>query len=145
MADPLLRVDGLTVEYWTRKGKIRAVDDVSFHLGNPKFSASSASQDRENPPLACRLSVWFLTREESSRETCSLNGKDVLKLKKEELRNLRGMGVCYVFQDPMTSLNPVKKIGDHFAEMIQTHEPKVTKKEAFERAEKASQRRGDPG
>ncbi|MGD0450465.1 MAG: ABC transporter ATP-binding protein [Candidatus Bathyarchaeia archaeon] len=66
----------------------------------------------------------------------SLNGKDVLTLKKEALRNLRGKGICYVFQDPMTSLNPVKKIGDHFTEMIITHEPKVTKKEALERAAK---------
>lgn len=66
----------------------------------------------------------------------SLNGKDTLTLKKEALRNLRGKGICYVFQDPMTSLNPVKKIGDHFTEMIITHEPKVTKKEALERAAK---------
>jgi peptide/nickel transport system ATP-binding protein len=65
-----------------------------------------------------------------------LSGKEVLKLKKKELRNLRGTGVCYVFQDPMTSLNPVKKIGDHFVEMIRTHQPKVTKKQALERAAK---------
>ncbi len=54
----------------------------------------------------------------------------------EELRNLRGTEVCYVFQDPMTSLNPVKKIGNHFVELIQTHEPNVKKEEALERAKK---------
>jgi peptide/nickel transport system ATP-binding protein len=52
------------------------------------------------------------------------------------LRNLRGKEICYVFQDPMTSLNPVKKIGDHFVELIRTHEPQVTKQEAFKRAKK---------
>jgi peptide/nickel transport system ATP-binding protein len=62
-----------------------------------------------------------------------LKGKEVLKMRKENLRNLRGTEVCYVFQDPMTSLNPVKKIGDHFVELIQTHEPKVKKEEALER------------
>jgi peptide/nickel transport system ATP-binding protein len=57
-------------------------------------------------------------------------------MSKDELRNLRGTEVCYVFQDPMTSLNPVKKIGDHLVELIQTHEPKVKKEEALERAKK---------
>jgi peptide/nickel transport system ATP-binding protein len=65
-----------------------------------------------------------------------LKGKEILKMGKEELRNLRGTEVCYVFQDPMTSLNPVKKIGGHFVELIQTHEPKVKKEEALERARK---------
>ena len=65
-----------------------------------------------------------------------LKGKEVLKLRKDDLRNLRGKEVCYVFQDPMTSLNPVKKIGDHFVELIRTHEPQVTKQEALKRAKK---------
>jgi oligopeptide/dipeptide ABC transporter ATP-binding protein len=65
-----------------------------------------------------------------------LNGKEVLKLPVDELRNLRGTEVCYIFQDPMTSLNPVKKIGAHFVELIRTHEPKVPEKEALERAKK---------
>jgi len=52
------------------------------------------------------------------------------------LRNLRGTEVCYVFQDPMTSLNPVKKIGAHFVELIRTHNAKVPEKDAFEQARK---------
>ena len=65
-----------------------------------------------------------------------LEGTEVLKMRKDDLRNLRGTKICYVFQDPMTSLNPVKKIGAHFVELIQTHQPKVTKEEALERAKK---------
>jgi peptide/nickel transport system ATP-binding protein len=65
-----------------------------------------------------------------------LKGTEVSKMGKENLRNLRGTEVCYVFQDPMTSLNPVKKIGSHFIELIQTHEPNVKKEEALERARK---------
>jgi len=65
-----------------------------------------------------------------------LDGKEVLKLKKTELRNLRGKGICYVFQDPMTSLNPVKKIGDHIVETIRTHQPKTSRQDALEQAKK---------
>jgi len=65
-----------------------------------------------------------------------LKGEEVCTMCAEKLRNLRGTEVCYVFQDPMTSLNPVKKIGGHFIELIQTHEPKVRKEEALERAKK---------
>jgi len=60
----------------------------------------------------------------------------VLELPKDELRNLRGTEVCYVFQDPMTSLNPVKKIGAHFVELIRTHDAKVSEKDAIEQARK---------
>jgi peptide/nickel transport system ATP-binding protein len=66
----------------------------------------------------------------------TLRGKEVLKLRKDNMRNLRGKEICYVFQDPMTSLNPVKKIGAHFVELIRTHEPKVTQEEALIRTKK---------
>jgi peptide/nickel transport system ATP-binding protein len=55
-------------------------------------------------------------------------------MKDEEMRDVRGRRISYVFQDPMTSLNPVEKIKDHFVELIQTHEPKVSKAQALERA-----------
>jgi peptide/nickel transport system ATP-binding protein len=50
------------------------------------------------------------------------------------MRDVRGRKISYIFQDPMTSLNPVEKIKDHFIELIQTHEPKVTKAQALQRA-----------
>jgi peptide/nickel transport system ATP-binding protein len=62
--------------------------------------------------------------------------KDILGLSEEEVRTVRGREISFVFQDPMTSLNPVKKIGAHFVELIRTHEPEVSDKEAHERAVK---------
>ena len=53
----------------------------------------------------------------------AFDGIDVINCSDEEIRRLRGKRVGYIFQDPMTSLNPVKKIGEHFVEMIRTHEP----------------------
>ena len=144
MADPLLSVDGLTVEYWTNKGKIRAVDDVSFKLGKSEVLGVVGESGSGKSTMGLSLIGLVPYPGRIVGGNVLLNGQDVLKLKAEQLRNLRGMGVCYVFQDPMTSLNPVKKIGDHFTEMIQTHEPKVTKKEALSAGGEASQRRGDP-
>ncbi len=129
-------MEGLTVEYWTNKGKTRAVDNVSFQLGKSEVLGVVGESGSGKSTLGLSLIGLVPYPGRIIKGNVSLNGKDILKLKKEELRNLRGKGVCYVFQDPMTSLNPVKKIGDHFAEMITTHEPKVTKKEALERAAK---------
>ena len=136
MGDSLLTVDGLTIEYWTDKGKIRAVDNVSFQLGKSEVLGIVGESGSGKSTLGLSLIGLVPYPGKIVDGNVRINGKDILKLKEDELRNLRGMGVCYVFQDPMTSLNPVKKIGDHFAEMVQTHEPKVTKKEALERATK---------
>ena len=136
LPEPLLSVEGLTVEYWTNKGKIRAVDDVSFQLGKSEVLGVVGESGSGKSTLGLSLIGLVPYPGRITKGRVLLNGQEVLKLPQAELRSLRGMGVCYVFQDPMTSLNPVKKIGDHFAEMIQTHEPKVTKKEALERAAK---------
>jgi peptide/nickel transport system ATP-binding protein len=65
-----------------------------------------------------------------------LKGKDLLELRESEMRNVRGRKIAFIFQDPMTSLNPVKKVGAHFVELIRTHEPKISEEEALKRAEK---------
>jgi peptide/nickel transport system ATP-binding protein len=136
MAEPLLIVDGLTVEYWTLKGRIRAVDNASFLLGKSETLGIVGESGSGKSTLGLSLIGLVPFPGKIVKGKLTFDGKEVLKLKETELRNLRGTGVCYVFQDPMTSLNPVKKIGDHFVEMIRTHQPTVTKKEALERAGK---------
>jgi peptide/nickel transport system ATP-binding protein len=136
VAKPILIVDGLTVEYRTGKGKIRAVDNVSFELGKSEVLGIVGESGSGKSTLGLSLIGLVPFPGKIVKGNVFLNGQEVLKLGEAELRNLRGTGVCYVFQDPMTSLNPVKKIGDHFVEMIQTHQPKTTKKEALEHAGK---------
>jgi oligopeptide/dipeptide ABC transporter ATP-binding protein len=65
----------------------------------------------------------------------TLDGIDVVNCSEGEIRQVRGKRVGYIFQDPMTSLNPVKKIGTHFVEMIRTHEPEVAEEDALRRAQ----------
>ena len=136
MEPQLLNVDGLTVEYWTRKGRIRAVDDVSFSIAKSETLGVVGESGSGKSTLGLSLIGLVPFPGRITKGKVFLKGKEVLKMGKEELRNLRGTEVCYVFQDPMTSLNPVKKIGSHFVELIQTHEPKVKKEEALERARK---------
>lgn len=72
----------------------------------------------------------------------TLDGIDVVNCSDEEIRQVRGKRVGYIFQDPMTSLNPVKKIGDHFVEIIHTHEPEVSEEEALKRGKDMIERLG---
>jgi peptide/nickel transport system ATP-binding protein len=136
MQKQLLAVENLTVEYWTRKGKVRAVDDVSFYLSKAETLGVVGESGSGKSTLGLSLICLVPPPGRIVRGHVWLEGRDILKLREEELRSIRGRKISFVFQDPMTSLNPVKKIGEHFVELIQTHEPKVSRKEALERAEK---------
>ena len=136
MTEPLLTINGLTVEYCTMRGRVRAVDDVSFSVGKSETLGVVGESGSGKSTLGLSLIGLVPFPGRITQGTVFLKGKEICKMCAEDLRNLRGTEVCYVFQDPMTSLNPVKKIGDHFVELIQTHEPKVKKKEALERAKK---------
>lgn len=135
----MLEVESLTVDYRAKRGTIRAVDNVSFSLekgetlglvgesGSGKSTLGlSIVRLVPHPGVIVGGQIW-------------LDGRDMLKLPEQEMRAIRGKKVAYVFQDPMTSLNPVKKIGEHFIELIRTHEPDVGDKEAVERAKGALQ------
>ncbi len=136
MSSPLLSVNELTVEYWTRRGRVRAVDDVSFSISKAETLGVVGESGSGKSTLGLSLIGLVPFPGRITKGKVILKDKEVCTMCAEELRNLRGTEVCYVFQDPMTSLNPVKKIGSHFVELIQTHEPKVTKEEALEQAKK---------
>ena len=72
-----------------------------------------------------------------------MDGEDIVKLTKEQQRKLRGKKISMIFQEPMTSLNPVMKIGDQVAECVLQHE-KISKKEALKKAEDMLRKTGVP-
>lgn len=132
----LLTVDSLTVEYWARRGKIRAVEDVTFSLEKSETLGIVGESGSGKSTLGLSLIRLVPYPGKIVKGNIFLEGQNILKFKNEQIRDLRGRRICYVFQDPMTSLNPVKKVGAHFVELIRVHEPKIKEKEAFERAKK---------
>jgi len=132
---PLLEVDSLTIDYLARRGNIRAVDDVSLSMekGETLGLVGESGSGKSTLGLSLLRLVPYPGVIVDGR--IRIDGTDILSLSEEEMRSIRGRKVSFVFQDPMTSLNPVKKIGDHFIELIRTHEPKVSEEEALKRAE----------
>ena len=130
----LLTVKNLSVEYWARRGKIRAVENASFELDRGETLGVVGESGSGKSTLALSLIRLVPYPGRITKGEITLEAQSILKLKIEQIRDMRGRKISYIFQDPMTSLNPVEKIKDHFIELIQTHEPKVTKNKALERA-----------
>jgi oligopeptide/dipeptide ABC transporter ATP-binding protein len=136
MPSPLLSVEGLTVYYQTRIGDVRAVEDMSFSLANSEILGLVGESGSGKSTLGLALIRLVPPPGRIIKGSILLKNKNILNYYEQEMRDLRGRQVSSVFQDPMMSLNPVKKIGDHFTELIKTHEPGVTKDEARTRTEK---------
>jgi len=132
-----LEVDSLTVDYHTRRGDIRAVNNVSFSLEKGEILGLVGESGSGKSTLG--LSIIRLVPPPGAivGGSIGIDGKDILSFSEEEMRSVRGKKVALIFQDPMTSLNPVKKIGAHFVELVRTHEPGVSEREVIRRAERA--------
>jgi len=136
VSQPLLSVNGLTVEYWARRGKVRAVEGVSFSIDKSETLGVVGESGCGKSTLGLSLIRLVPYPGRIVKGKILLKGRDVLGFSASEMRNLRGKDISYVFQDPMTSLNPVKKIGAHFVELIRAHEPRVSEKDAVVRTRK---------
>lgn len=136
MQRQLLKVENLTVEYWARRGKVRAVDNVSFFLDKAETLGVVGESGSGKSTLGLSLIRLVPPPGRIVNGNVWLEGVDLLKLQEDEMRKIRGRKISFIFQDPMTSLNPVKKIGAHFVELIRTHEPKISEEEALQNAER---------
>jgi peptide/nickel transport system ATP-binding protein len=131
---PLLEIDSLAVDYRTSRGAVHALDDVSFSLNKGETLGLAGESGSGKSTLG--LSIMRLVPYPGVivKGQIKIDQTDIFKLPENKMRSIRAMRVAYIFQDPMTSLNPVKKIRAHFVELIRTHEPKTSEKEAVERA-----------
>jgi len=122
MAEPLLEVKNLKVSFRTEDGVVRAVDGVSFAvdqgevLGIVGESGSGKS--------VTMMSVLRLINDPNMQVEGEViyKGRDLMKLRKDEMREVRGDEIAMIFQDPMTSLNPVYRVGDQIVEAILIHQ-----------------------
>jgi oligopeptide/dipeptide ABC transporter ATP-binding protein len=122
--DPLLSISDLVVEFKTEDGIVHAVDGVSYDL-HPGEILGIVGESGSGKSVST-LALLGLIPQPPGRivsGTAMFKGRDLLKLKKRELRRVRGNEVAMVFQDPMTSLNPVLTVGRQLGEAIKTHYP----------------------
>ncbi len=124
MPEPLLSIQDLVVEFKTEDGIVHAVDGVSYELfpGETLGIVGESGSGKSVSTLAL-LGLIPQPPGRIARGTAMFKGRDLLKLKKKELRRVRGNEVAMIFQDPMTSLNPVLTVGFQLGEAIQTHFP----------------------
>src|SRR5271157_596996 len=123
----LLEVKDLGVGYSTPRGELRAVQSVSFELREKETLGIVGESGCGKTTLGLALLDLIPPQGRITQGKIIIDGNDILSLHGDDLRRVRGKVVAMIFQDPMTSLNPVKKIRDHFVEVIRAHDPKVTK------------------
>jgi len=122
MAERLLEVDDLHVHFVTEDGVVRAVDGVSFELERGQVLGIVGESGSGKSVTA--MTVMGLTRDVNARFDGEVRykGKDLLRVPEDEMQGYRGAEIGMIFQDPMTSLNPVYRIGEQIVEAIQAHE-----------------------
>jgi len=135
MSEHLLEIRGLQVHFRTPSGTVYAVDGVDLHLD--RGSTLGVVGESGSGKSVTALSIMGLLPARTARVAGGeilFNGRNLLQVGEDELRRLRGNEISMIFQDPMTSLNPVYPIGDQVAEAVLRHR-RVGKKQALERAE----------
>ena len=122
MSGPLLQVENLQVEFKTDDGVVRAVDGVSFHVeaGETLGLAGESGSGKSVTNLAL---LGLLPRPPANIAggRALFNGRDLLTMPLAELRKVRGRHAAMIFQDPMTSLNPLMSVADQLTEMTRLH------------------------
>jgi peptide/nickel transport system ATP-binding protein/oligopeptide transport system ATP-binding protein len=133
MTEKLLSVEDLSVQFATEDGIVRAVDGVTFDLEPGKVLGIVGESGSGKSVTA--MTIMGLTREVNSRFGGKVlyKGTNLLEVSDSGLQAYRGNEIGMIFQDPMTSLNPVYRIGEQIAEAMHAHQ-KLDKKEARARA-----------
>ena len=133
-SEPVLEIRDLTVEFHTEDGVVHAVTDVSYDL-HPGEVLGIVGESGSGKSVSM-LSVLGLIPQPPGRIVAGeamFKGEDLLRMPKKELRRIRGGEMAMIFQDPMTSLNPVLTIGDQISEALKTHRPGISGDDARKR------------
>lgn len=131
---PALEVEGLQTYFYTRDGIVRAVEDLSFHVDRGETLAIVGESGCGKSMTA--LSIMRLIPDPPGRIVggrISLDGQDLMQLSEAQMREVRGNDISMIFQEPMTSLNPVMRIGKQISEALILHQG-MSKQQALERS-----------
>jgi len=143
MAERLLDVDDLHVTFVTEDGLVRAVDGVSFTLDRGEVVAIVGESGSGKSVTA--MTLMGLTRSPNSRfeGSARLGDRELVTASEEQLEKIRGKEIAMIFQDPISSLSPVQRIGDQIVEQIRAHE-NISKSAAMDRTVDLMERVGIP-
>ncbi|OPJ56482.1 ABC transporter ATP-binding protein [Alkalithermobacter paradoxus] len=145
MSDKLLDIKNLTIHYITEDGIVKAVNGIDLDLkkGETLGLVGETGAGKTTTALGIMRLVPNPPGKVLSGEIY-FEGKDILKSSEAEMRKIRGNKISMIFQDPMTSLNPVMTVGEQISEVIEIHEG-LSRQEAMEKAKKMLELVGIPG
>jgi oligopeptide/dipeptide ABC transporter ATP-binding protein len=127
----ILDIRNLSIDYPISIGTVQAVRDVNLTLADSEVLGIVGESGCGKSTMG--LAIMDLVREPGKIVAGEMlyHGKDILKMGKSEVRGLRGKNIAMVFQNPLTSLNPLMRIQDHFVETIMFHKPEIKRNEAL--------------
>jgi peptide/nickel transport system ATP-binding protein len=143
MPTPVLSVRDLRVWYGTDRGSVRAVDGVSFDL-RPGETLGLVGESGCGKSTLGRGVLGLLPAGAKSDGEILFDGRDLLTAGRRDLERLRGPELGMIFQEPLTRLNPLMRISEHFEETLRTHEPGLGKAEIRRRSIDTLRRMGIP-
>jgi oligopeptide/dipeptide ABC transporter ATP-binding protein len=134
VSDTVLSIRELTVEFHTEDGVVHAVNDVNYDLF-PGETLGIVGESGSGKSVSVMTMLGLIPQPPGKivKGEAIYEGRDLLTMPKRELREIRGGEIAMIFQDPMTSLNPVFTIGHQISEAIVTHNPGIGDKKANER------------
>ncbi len=132
MTTPLLKVEHLSVGFPSKSGVVQAVTDVAFEV-HPGEVLAVVGESGSGKSVTALSIMRLHPKNTLITGEVTFDGIDLLGLKEEQMRSVRGRDIAMIFQDPMTALNPVFTVGDQIIETIRVHH-EVSKNEAFDRA-----------
>jgi len=130
----LLEVKDLKVEFFTEEGKLPAIDNLSISINEGETLGVVGESGCGKSITALAIMRLLSSPGKITRGEILFKGQDLVKLREDEIRKVRGNDIAMIFQEPMTSLNPVITIGKQIIEVITTHNKNISKKEANEKA-----------
>ena len=142
MGDILYSIRDLTVEYATRSGYVHAVDQVSFDIRRGEILGLVGESGCGKSTLGKAIMRMIRAPGRIDGGEVWLVGVNLMALSEKQMQSVRGADIGMVFQDPMTSLNPVQRVIEHLTETIRTHERKVSGVAARARSEELVEKLG---
>ncbi len=136
MEDTILNITGLSIHYPTSTGIVKAVDNVDFKLPRGKVMGLVGESGCGKSTLGLAILKLMRPPGEIVAGRIELDGDNLINKDETAMRKVRGPKISMVFQDPMTSLNPLIRLDRHFLETIRAHQKNVRTEEAMARVEK---------